>query len=484
MRARDLETLEFTRVLDAIAAFARSAAGRQAVLELRPTSERAEAERRLDLLAELVALAAEAGRPPTADVPLLAPALAAAAPDGATLEPRRLAEVRDLLAAARQLRAYLRRDPARFPRLAAEGEALDPDMGSVIGEQYVTVRNGRFVVPIRTAAAGGFAGVVQDRSASGETVFMEPLFAVELNNRLLLAAKDEEAEERRVRGELTALVRAHAARLDAAERALAAADARGAAAGFAARHGCTRPVLGAPDVLLLAARHPLLLEAGRPVVAVDLRVPAERRGLAITGPNAGGKTVALKTLGLCALMAHAGLFVPAAAGSRLPLLGAVLVDIGDEQSIDRDLSTFTGHVENLARIATAAGPGTLVLLDEPGAGTDPVEGAALAVGLLTDLLARGPRVVFTSHFPQVKTFALAEPALDVAAFDVDPATGAPRFKLAYHTVGQSLALPIARRHGLPPRALETAERLLTGESRDLARAVARLEESRRAYEAS
>src|SRR5437899_1116395 len=507
MRARDLETLEFPRVLDAIAALARSAAGRQAVLELRPTSERAEAERRLDLLAELVALASEAGRPPTADVPLLAPALAAAAPDGATLEPRRLAEVRDLLAAARQLRAYLRRDPAAFPRLAAEGEAIDPvpevsqplgaaldetgqvrddasptlaaaravtrelrgemearllgmvrdpDMGSVIGEQYVTVRNGRSVVPIRTAAAGGFAGVVQDRSASGETVFMEPLSAVELNNRLLLAAKDEEAEERRVRGELTALVRAHAARLEAAERALAAADARGAAAQLAARHGCTRPVLGAPDVSLPAARHPLLLEAGRPVVAVDLRVPADRRGLAVTGPNAGGKTVALKTLGLCTLMAHAGLFVPAAEGSRLPLCTAVLVDIGDEQSIDRDLSTFTGHIENLARIAAAAGPGALVLLDEPGAGTDPVEGAALAVGLLTDLLARGPRVVFTSHFPQVKTFALAEPALDVAAFDVDPTTGAPRFKLAYHTVGQSLALPIARRPGLPARALETS----------------------------
>src|SRR5438128_999501 len=415
MRARDLETLEFPRVLDAIAALARSAAGRQAVLELRPTSERAEAERRLDLLAELVALAAEAGRPPTADVPLLAPALAAAAPDGATLEPRRLAEVRDLLAATRQLRGEME------ARLL--GMVRDPDMGSVIAEQYVTVRNGRFVVPIRTAAAGGFAGVVQDRSASGETVFMEPLFAVELNNRLLLAAKDEEAEERRVRGELTALVRTHAARLEAVERALAAADARGAAAQLAARHGCTRPVLGAPDVSLPAARHPLLLEGGRPVVAVDLRVPAERRGLAITGPNAGGKTVALKTLGLCALMAHAGLFIPAAEGSRLPLCTAVLVDIGDEQSIDRDLSTFTGHIENLARIAAAAGPGALVLLDEPGAGTDPVEGAALAVGLLTDLLARGPRVVFTSHFPQVKTFALAEPALDVAAFDVDPTTG-------------------------------------------------------------
>src|SRR5947199_3389689 len=141
------------------------------------------------------------------------------------------------------------------------------------------------------------------------------------------------------------------------------------------------------------------------------------------------------------------------------------------------------YIENLAGIAAAASPGTLVLLDEPGAGTDPVEGAALAVGLLTDLLARGPRVVFTSHFPQVKTFALAEPALDVAAFDVDPATGAPRFKLAYHTVGQSLALPIARRHGLPARALATAERPLAGESRDLAPAVARPQESRLAYAA-
>src|SRR5881409_11623 len=301
VRLHDLETLEFPRVLDAIAALARSAAGRQAVLALRPTSDTAEAERRLDLLAELVALEVEAGRPPTADVPLLAPALAAAAPEGATLEPRRLVEVRDLLAAARQVRAYLRRDPARFSRLAAEGEAIDPvpevaeplaatldetgqvrddaspaleaaravtrelrgqmearllgmvrdpEMASVIGEQYVTVRNGRFVVPIRTAAAGGFAGVVQDRSASGETVFVEPLFAVDLNNRLLLAAKDEEAEERRVRAQLKALVREHALRLERVEDTLAQVDALDAAAAFAARHGCTRPGVGADDVFL------------------------------------------------------------------------------------------------------------------------------------------------------------------------------------------------------------------------------------------
>src|SRR5262245_15400876 len=395
LRPRDLETLEFARVLEAIAAGARSEAGRQAVLALRPAPGPDEAEERLETLTELSAMVAEAGRRPVGDTPLLARALSAAAPEGAALEPGRLAEVRDVLSAATQVHVYLGRDPARWPLLAARADALpalleldgalgaalddagrvrddatpelataraatralrvevearlmrlvrDPAMTDVVAEQYVTVRNGRYVVPIRTAAAGSVEGVIQDRSGSGETVFVEPLFAIDLNNRLLLAARDEEAEERRLRMLLTTLVRTHAAELAALEAALAAVDALAAAAAFAATHACTRPALGAADVLLLAARHPLLLASGRPVVAVDLRVPGERQGLAITGPNAGGKTVALKTLGLCAVMAHTGLFVPAAAGSRLPCLEAVLVDVGDEQSIDRDLSTFTGHV--------------------------------------------------------------------------------------------------------------------------------------------
>jgi DNA mismatch repair protein MutS2 len=535
VRPRDLDTLEFPRALAAIAAHARSEAGREAVCALQPATVLADAERRLDTLAELVALTAEAGPLPTADVPRLRAALAQAAPAGAVLETRRLLEVRDVLLVARSVRMHLRRDPDRWPRLAAVADGLpeaadveaalttlldesgqvreeaspalaaarratrelrtrleaqlakvvrDPANSGVVGEQYVTVRNGRYVVPIRTAAAWTFEGVVQDRSQSDETVFVEPLFAVELNNRLLLASKTEEAEERRVRAEVTARIRVETPALAALEGALAGADALAAAAAFAQRHGCARPALGGDEIELVAARHPLLLLSGRPVVPVDIRVGAGRRGLAVTGPNAGGKTVALKTLGLCAVMAQAGLFVPVGEGSVLPCFSAILADIGDEQSIERDLSTFTGHAENLGAIAHAAGPGSVVLLDEPGAGTDPVEGAALAVGVLTDLLARGPLLVFTTHFPQVKTFALGELTLEVAAFDLDPASGMPRYRLDYHSLGQSLALPIARRHGIPAAALETAERLLAGESRDVARAVERLEATRREFEAA
>jgi len=535
MRPRDFDTLELPRVLDAVAELARSEAGRERVLALRPAATLDEAETRLDTAAELVLLTRENGPLPAADVARLGPALAMAAPAGAALESSRLMEVRDLLMVARNVRVSLRHDLDRFPLLWALADGLpevaeveasltrvldergtvredaspglqqarratrelrgsleaklldvvrDSANADVVGEQYVTIRNGRYVIPIKTSFAWSFEGVVQDRSQSDETVFVEPLFAVELNNRLLLASKTEEAEERRVRAELTEAVRAHAPALAELERALAAVDALGAIAAFAVRHGCTRPALGTRDLALPDARHPLLLLSERTVVPVDLHLRADQRGLGITGPNAGGKTVALKTLGLCALMARAGLLIPAGEGARLPWCDPILVDIGDEQSIEHDLSTFTGHADNLAEIARLARPGGLVLLDEPGAGTDPVEGAALAVGVLTDLLERGPLVVFTTHFPQVKTFALAEPALEVSAFAVDAATGAPTYRLDYHAVGQSLALPIARRHGLPARALEVAERLLAGESRDVALAVERLEQSRRELESA
>src|SRR6185503_10894455 len=301
MRPRDLETLELPRVLDAVASYARSEAGRDAVRALVPSTDLAEAERRLAVTAELLVLDAEAGRVPTADVPPLGPALADATPEGAALESRRLVEVRDVLVVSRGVATYLRRIPDRCPALAELAETLvdlrdlrttlarllddsgqiredasptlaaaratcrelrgqlenrllglvrDPAHADVVTDQYVTVRNGRYVVPIRAPVAWSFGGVVQDRSASDGTVFIEPLFAVELNNRLLLASKTEEAEERRVRMELTDLVRANGDALAALEAALARVDAHAAIAAFATAHKATRPALGTDDVVL------------------------------------------------------------------------------------------------------------------------------------------------------------------------------------------------------------------------------------------
>jgi DNA mismatch repair protein MutS2 len=532
VQRRDLETLELPRVLDAVAALARSEAGKDAVWTLEPGTDAAAIAHALDVTEELITLTAEAGALPTADVPRITHTVALAAPEGAALETSALVELKDLLAVAKAVRTHLRRDPLRLATLSAFADTLpavpeletalartldergqiretaspalaaarnatrelraelearlvalvrDPDLADTVGDRYVTLRNGRFVVPIKQSAAWTFPGVVQDRSGSEETVFVEPLFAVELNNRLILASKTEEVEERRVRTQLTQLVRLVAEPLLVLEQNLALADRFAAAAAFARAHDCSRPAFG-DRIALRAARHPLLAISNRPVVPIDIVLEPERRGLAITGPNAGGKTVALKTLGLAGAMAQAGLYVFAAPGAALPLFDTILVDIGDEQSIEQDLSTFTAHAANLARIAEAARPGALVLLDEPGAGTDPIEGAALAVGVLTDLLERGPVVAFTTHFPQVKTFALASPALEVTAFDVDPATGAPRYVLTYHSVGQSFALPIARRHGIPAGALAVAEHVLSGEHQELTAAIARLEESRRALD--
>jgi DNA mismatch repair protein MutS2 len=219
------------------------------------------------------------------------------------------------------------------------------------------------------------------------------------------------------------------------------------------------------------------------VTPIDLLLPAGTRGLIVTGPNTGGKTVALKTIGLLALMGQCGLAIPADEASALPCFASIYADIGDEQSIERNLSTFSSHIANLAVIASHVNAHSLVLLDEPGVGTDPGEGAALAVGLLSYLRDRGAFLAASSHSADVKTFALADAAFDVAAVDVDPATGEPRYQLRYHTLGRSLGLQMARRLGLPETVLGAAERQLSqATGPDVARAAERLEATRQVYE--
>ncbi|MEO8606007.1 MAG: Smr/MutS family protein, partial [bacterium] len=509
--------------------------GRERCLRLAPTTDRAAADTGLERAWQMFRLLEQHGDPPLATVADVRPHLRSAAHEGFVLDGPTLVQVRTTLAALRVVGAFFRRHieaaPAladlsarlvAFPPLEAaltralddEGHVLDAasdalarvrasirrlrdtltrkleelvgrrGLADVVADSYVTVRNNRFVVPVRVAAANQLPGVVQDRSVSGETLFVEPLFAVELNNALLLAVRDEALIVQRILTDLTALAGAEHVAITASIDALVEADGLTAAARFARAYRCTRPQFSSGAVVLRAARHPGLLFTGRPVTPIDLLLPADTRVLVVTGPNTGGKTVALKTLGLCALMAQSGLLIPAAEGAQLPCVSAVYADVGDEQSIERNLSTFSAHVANLSQIAAAGVRGALVLLDEPGVGTDPEEGAALALGLIDWFDAQGARLALTTHYTPVKLAALDDPRCAVAAVDFDLDTLTPRYRLAYDSIGRSLALPIARRLGLPEAILAVAESAQPDHARVLSAALEGLERTRAELERS
>ena len=487
------------------------------------------------------ALTAE-GPPPWDGTGDARPILAEAAPAGAVLDGPSLVLLGRGLASAARLRAYGQRIAAVAPGLATAWvalpafpdlartlhEALDPDgrltdrasprlralrrqittlraelqarverlldhpaVLPALQERYVTLRNGRYVIPVRDDARRAVRGIIHDRSQSGATVFVEPEETIPLNNELTRLCLEERDEEQRVLGELTDAVRRVLPALAELVEGLGALDLVFARAALAERLHASEPEVDAGgDLDLRAARHPLLVAQrwGAPpgageVVPIDLRVPADRPGLVLSGPNAGGKTVALETAGLLVLMAQAGCHIPAAPGSRVPLADQVLAVIGDEQSLAQDLSTFSSFVRQVREILDVAGPGSLVLLDELGAGTDPTEGAALGAALLEALLDRGARIIVTTHLEPLKVFAQVEPRLQNATVAFDAERLEPTFRLEYGHPGPSHALTIGRRLGLPAEVIARARTHVGEESRRLEALLATLEARTRDAEA-
>jgi DNA mismatch repair protein MutS2 len=345
-------------------------------------------------------------------------------------------------------------------RLRSRLETLiHSDLAGALQEPLVTLRNGRYVVPVRADSKGRVRGIVHDQSGSGQTLFVEPLVAVELSNAWREAQLAAQAEEERVLDELSAHVGANAVALGADLDALARFDLWLCRARFADELDAIRPASAATrSVTLLSARHPGL--SGR-VVPIDVRLGGDYTALVITGPNTGGKTVALRTVGLLVLMHQAGLHVPVAEGSALPIFRDVLADIGDEQSVAQSLSTFSGHLRTITRIVEVAGQGTLVLLDELGAGTDPTEGSALAQSLLDHFIRAGALVVATTHYAELKTYAHNESRARNASVDFDLATLAPTYRLSIGLPGTSQAFAIAERLGLPAALVEDARSRLS-----------------------
>ncbi len=339
-------------------------------------------------------------------------------------------------------------------------------------EELLTERNGRMVIPVKADFRGQLPGIVHDVSSSGATVFLEPMSVVESGNEVRELQLSEERETRRVLLALSAMIGDQGEEALATLATMAQLDLLRAKvmlgkvlkAALPREDGDNSWLGKRGDTKLVRARHPLLRGD---VVPIDLDLSEKAPGLLITGPNTGGKTVALKTTGLLTLMAQAGLPVPCDEGSRFVTYDAIQADIGDEQSIEQSLSTFSSHMRTMGEILRAAAPGTLVLLDELGAGTDPEEGAALSRSILAALLDRGCTIIATTHHGELKTFAQEEPRLRNASVEFDLQTLSPTYHLTIGLPGQSKALAIARRLGIDKSVLERAEERIRPETREL-----------------
>jgi DNA mismatch repair protein MutS2 len=382
--------------------------------------------------------------------------------------------------ALRRLRARLR-ELRRDLVKRLEGFFQQPGADSLFQERYVTIRHGRYVLPVLAGAKGRLRGIVHDRSQSGATLFVEPESVVEDNNELVQAQREEEAEVLRILAALTDAVREALPELTRLVDGIGDADLVFARAELAQRMEATEPILSEERrVEVRDARHPLLLaqgwkQPGRAVVPVDLHLDAERPLLVITGPNAGGKTVALKTLGLFAMMAQAGLHLPAREGARLPRVSRLFAIIGDEQSVAENLSTFSAFVKALREVLEHVDADSLVLLDELGAGTDPDDGAALAQAVLEELAARGCLCAASTHLEPLKGFAATNPRARNASVEFDGERLEPTFRLVYDRPGQSYALAIGARLGLPPALIERARGHRSTQQRALQELIARLD---------
>lgn len=368
--------------------------------------------------------------------------------------------------------------------------------GNAVQESLITQRGDRFVIPVKAAQKDAIPGIVHDTSMSGMTLYVEPHRTVPLNNQLRQLVRQEQQEEEAIRQVLTERV-AHAK--DDLERLLAIVttlDLATARARYSSWLEANPPrFVDAEIITLRQLRHPLLVwqqqhEQGSPVVPVDLSIQPSIRVVAITGPNTGGKTVTLKTLGLAALMAKVGLFVPARIPVELPWFEQVLADIGDEQSLEQSLSTFSGHIRRISRILAALGPEnldesgakSLVLLDEVGAGTDPSEGSALAIALLHYLADHAQLTVATTHFGELKALKYQDARFENASVEFDEASLQPTYRLLWGIPGRSNALTIARRLGLAPAVVDQAQTYVGGSSEDINQVIAGLENQRRRQE--
>ena len=349
-------------------------------------------------------------------------------------------------------------------------------------EAIVTMRDGRYVVPVRSEYKNEVSGLVHDTSATGQTFFIEPMSVVEANNEIRVLKSREQAEIERITQELSARVGENADSIANNFRVAQILELYFAKANLGAKmRGVAANIVSEPRISLHQARHPLIDQNS--VVPITVELGGAYSSLMITGPNTGGKTVAIKTIGLLTLMTMCGLMIPAGDGSEVGIFGGIYVDIGDEQSIEQSLSTFSSHMVNVVRILSKADDHSLVLIDELGSGTDPVEGAALAVSILSTLREQGAKVAATTHYQEVKMYALQTDGVENASCEFDVNTLKPTYRLIVGVPGKSNAFAISQRLGMPDYVIDRAKELVSTENQRFEQVVDALEKSRQELEA-
>ena len=532
---RSTRILELDKILALAAAEATSMPAKDRILAITPTDCYEDAETMLGRTSDAFRLSGIAGKPPFSGIREVNYQLDRAV-KGGSMNPKELLDIAALLRSARQTHTYRRSDriarddfmtsldylfdgltPIRSleerieAAIISEEEISDnasPELRNIrrqisvvnqrirehlqriissqstaklLQDPIITQRSGRFVVPVKSELRNELPGIVHDTSGSGATVFIEPAAVVEGNNQLRILDAAERQEIERILAELSALCadEHEAIRLDF--NLLVELDVHFAKAGFSGRYRCAPPILNREGrIRLRAARHPLLDRDK--AVPIDIALGTDYDALVITGPNTGGKTVALKTLGLLALMVRCGLHIPCGFESEMAVFPEIYADIGDEQSIEQSLSTFSSHMVNIVGILGKAAPGSLILLDELGAGTDPAEGAALAVSIIESILKLGAKTAATTHYAELKAFALNTDRVENATCEFDVETMRPTYRLITGIPGRSNAFAICRRLGLSEDILEHADGLMRSENKRFEEVIATLERARQSME--